>query len=227
MLYSEKFYRNISAIGRVRQGKIRDSSFCVVGLGGTGGFALECLLRLGVENLVVFDHDRIELGNFNRQLLATDDTIDTKKSDAAISRARSINKNAKIKKSGRFDPGSAGKIADCDVVIDATDTIAAKAIVAEACREKGIPYVFCSASGSKGMVSVFIGYRFARAFQVDRKKLESRSCASVLCPAVSLAGTLAASQALNLVIGKPVIRAPDALFFDIFDRRLFWRARLG
>lgn len=227
MLYSEKFHRNISEIGSGRQGRIRDSVFCVVGLGGTGGFALECLLRLGAENLIVFDNDRFELGNFNRQLLATDDTIDMMKSDAATLRARSINKNAKIKKFGRFVPGSAGKIAGCDLVIDATDSPAAKAVVAQACGEKGIPYVFCSASGSRGMVSVFTGYGFGRAFQMDKKKLGSKPCASVLCPAVSLAGTLAASQALNLVIGKPVVRAPNALFFDIFDRRVFWRARLG
>jgi len=227
MPYSEKFFRNIGAISRAGQASIRDSKFCVVGLGGTGGFALECLVRLGAENLIIFDHDRVELGNFNRQLLATDRTLDMRKEDAAASRARSINKNAKIKKSGRFGAGSAGRLADCDIVIDATDSLATKLEIAEACRQAKIPYVFCSAQGSRGIVTVFRGYRLGRAFQVDGKKLESKSCASVLCPAASLAGTLAAAQAANIALGKPVVKAPEALFFDIFDRRLFWKAGLG
>jgi molybdopterin/thiamine biosynthesis adenylyltransferase len=227
MLSDEKFFRNVRALGRRGQGKIRDSAFCIIGLGGTGGFALESLLRLGAENLILFDHDRVELGNFNRQLLAVDGTLDKRKTDAAASRARSINKNAKIRKFGRFSQAAAERLTDFDIVIDSTDSVAAKIGIAEACRGREIPYVFCSAEGTKGMVSVFTGYRFEKAFQVDDKKLGSKPCASVLCPAVALAGTLAAAQAVSQVLGKPVVNAPDALFFDIFDRRVFWRARLG
>jgi molybdopterin/thiamine biosynthesis adenylyltransferase len=226
----EKFFRNFPAISRSQQEKVRNSVFCVVGLGGTGGFALECLSRLGAERFVLFDHDRFELGNFNRQILATDGTVDMRKADVAADRLRSINPLAKMTKFSSFDKNrdDAGPnaISKSDVVLDCTDSIGTRLSVWESCQRRRIPYVFCSAEGSRGMVSVFSGYGFTKAFQSKGEKKE-RGCSSIVCPAAALAGTLAAAQALNMVIGKPAIRAPNALFFDIFDRRLFWKARLG
>jgi len=226
MLYDEKFSRNLPTLASGEQKIVRSAIFSIVGLGGTGGFALECLARLGAEQFILFDHDRFELTNFNRQLLASDRTIDRKKIDAAHLRARSINKKIRIRKYGEFDPA---KIKGSSVIIDATDNIETKSSVARACREKNIPYVFCSAEGSRGMVSVFDGCIFEKAFQIDKAKLKNRinRCASIICPAAALAGSLAASQALNVVIGKPYIKAPSALFFDLFDERVFWKARLG
>ncbi len=227
MLYEEKFSRNLQTLSAGQQEKLRRSVLCIAGLGGTGGFALECLSRLGAERLVVFDHDRFELTNFNRQLLATDASLDTRKADAAILRARSINKGIKIRKHGRFGPRSGASLSGCAAVLDCTDNFATKLLIAESCRKEKIPYIFCSAQGTRGMVSVFTNYPFRKAFQAGAGKKALKSCASVVCPAAALAGSLAAVQALNLVIGNSVVRAPDALFFDIFDRRLSWKARLG
>jgi hypothetical protein len=75
-------------------------------------------------------------------------------------------------------------------------------------------------------VSVFRGYDFRKAFQLSRGT-GARSCQEILCPAAALAGTLAASAAVNCLIGKPFARAPDAVFFDTFSEKLFWRAGLG
>jgi len=227
MFYEHKFFGNSQVLGSSGQEKVRRTLFCVIGLGGTGGFALESLVRMGAERFILFDHDRFELGNFNRQLLATDYTLDRKKTDAAVERARSINQKIKIKKFGKFDSKKANVIADADILIDATDNLATKFEIAKACRKEKVPYVFCSAQGSRGIVSVFMDYPFEKAFQVDKGKLDSKSCSSVLCPVTSLAGSLVAAQAVNMILKKPVVRAPEALFFDIFDSRLFWKGRLG
>lgn len=224
MLVSEKFSRNLGSISKSQQKKIQDSVFAIAGLGGTGGFALENLCRLGAQKLILFDHDCFELSNFNRQLLATDETLDMKKADAASARAKSINSRIRIIKAQGFEPG---KIRNADIVIDATDSLASKLEISSSCRKQGIPYVFCSAQGAKGIVSVFSGYRLEKAFAVDGDKLKHRYCTSILCPAASLAGSLAAAQAINKLMGKPAVRAPEALFFDIFDKRIFWRGKLG
>jgi len=226
MLYNEKFSRNQPTLDSSEQKIVRSAVFSIIGLGGTGGFALECLARLGAEQFILFDHDRFELTNFNRQLLASDRTIDRKKIDAAHLRARSINKKIRIMKYGEFDPM---KIKGVSLIIDATDNLETKASIARACREFKIPYIFCSAEGSRGMVSVFTNYSFEKAFQLgDRKPpFAVNRCASIICPAAALAGVLAASEALNVLINKPYISAPSALFFDLFDERVFWKARLG
>jgi molybdopterin/thiamine biosynthesis adenylyltransferase len=224
MLYEEKFCRNKPTLSISAQEKIRKSVFAIIGLGGVGGFVLENLARLGAENFILFDYDRFELTNYNRQILATDNSLDQKKVDVASARAKSINNKIIIKKFMEFN---SDKINNADIVIDATDNLKSKLGISIACRKKKIPYVFSSAEGSKGMVSVFSNYRFEKAFAVDESKMIHKFCTSILSPAASLAGSLAATEALNQIIKKPVIRAPEALFFDIFDKRIFWMGKLG
>ena len=223
--YSEKFMRN--PFGKRAQEKIRKTTFAIVGLGGTGGFILENLLRMGAENFILFDHDRFELSNFNRQNLATDEFIDHPKVHAAVSRAKSINGGISIDTRHEFGPDS--DISGAHILLDGVDNIGTKLQMAQLARKTRIPYVFCSAQDSRGIVSVFTTYRFEKAFQVPQEE-EALSkyalCSSIICPAASLSGTLAAQQAVNFLLKKPYIKAPDALFFDLFRQEIFWRSEL-
>ncbi len=227
-IYHERFLRN--PFTKAQQGKIRKSRFAIVGLGGTGGFILENLLRMGAERLIVFDGDRFELSNFNRQPLATEEFLDMPKVHAAVSRAKAINPDIEIQTHGSFSEGSEAGLSGADVILDGTDNIKTKLQLSRIARSMKIPFVFCSAQGSRGIVSVFTTYRFEKAFQLpkDERELERYAlCQSIICPAASLAGTLAASQAANALLKKPFARAPEAIFFDIFRKEVFWRARLG
>lgn len=223
--YGEKFLRN--PLTEKQQGKLRKAVFAIVGLGGTGGFIFENLLRMGAESFILFDHDRFELSNFNRQTLATDEFLDHPKVHAALSRARAVNSGIKIRTFHEFGPDS--DIPGAQVLMDGADNIKTKMEMAALARKKRIPYVFCSAQDTRGIVSVFTDYRFEKAFQVPEDADISRYaiCTSVICPAASLSGTLAAQQAVNFLIRKPYVKAPEALFFDLFRKEIFWRARLG
>jgi molybdopterin/thiamine biosynthesis adenylyltransferase len=222
--YEEKFARNM--LNKSHQEKIRSANFTIVGLGGTGGFILENLLRMGAENLSIFDHDRFELSNFNRQTLATEEFLDMPKVHAAIARAKTINKNIKITSSSHFDENTQ---LNATVLLDGTDNIKSKLVMAQMARKKKIPYVFCSALASRGMVSIFTDYKFEDAFQLpkDLELHHYQTCPSIICPAASLAGSLAASQAVNFLLKKPFVKAPDALLFDLDKPDIFWRAKLG
>lgn len=225
-LYEEKFGRN--PFTKAQQRRIKGTVFAIVGMGGTGGFIFENLLRSGAERFVLFDHDRFELSNFNRQMLATDRTMDRSKVEAAIDHAKSVNKSVRIKAYGRFESGS--DLHGAGILLDGADNLPTKLLMAKEARKKGIPYVFCAAGSVRGIVTVFKGYSFEKAFQIpeDEADLGRYSvCASILCPAASLAASLASSQAMNQVIGKPYIRAPEAMFFDLFKRGVFWRSELG
>lgn len=222
MIYSHKFFRN--PFTKAGQLKIRRTPLAVVGLGGTGGVILENLLRMGAENLILYEDDLVELSNFNRQILATEAFIDRPKADAAAERAKGINPSAKLKLEGRFTENS--DLGRARIVIDGSDNVETKLAIAKAARKKKIPFVFCSASGGRGIVAVFGSYRFEKAFQIDAK-LDYNTCAGVLCPAAAVAGSLAASEAANILTGKPYTRAPEALFFDLGRKEKFWRAELG
>jgi len=225
-IYKEKFFRNLGVIAEHEQEILRKTNVAIVGLGGTGGTAFECLLRLGVENFILFDRDTFELTNFNRQLLATDITLDQKKTRAALERAKNINSNTKIIVNNEF---ASKKIKKAKIVIDGTDNVETRISIAKACRDLRIPYVFSAASFSIGIVSIFTNYQFEKAFQLPKTKKELNNyntCTSVIAPATMFAGTLAASQAINYILKKPFTEAPDALFFDLFSKEIISKKRL-
>ena len=222
MSHYGQFFRNAFTAGQ--QEAVRTSVFGLIGLGGTGGFIFENLLRMGAERLVVFDHDRFELTNFNRQMLATISFLDEPKADAALARAKEINPSAEIELRGEF--GSGSSLAGVGLLLDGSDNVRTRLASSQLAQREKVPYVFCSASGTRGMVSVFRNYSFRKAFQIEGDG-KGRHSNKVICPAAALAGSLAASQAVNCIIGKPCVKAPEALFFDLFSKRIFWRAKLG
>jgi len=48
--------------------QIQKANIIILGVGGVGGYALDCLYRSGVENITIVDFDTFELSNQNRQI---------------------------------------------------------------------------------------------------------------------------------------------------------------
>ena len=222
ILYDEIFCRN--SIGKEEQEKIRKTVFGLIGLGGVGGFVFENLIRLGAEKFIIFEYERFDLSNLNRQVLATINEIDRKKDAVAIERA--ININPRIKKEnieirGEFFKSSSVK--GCDVLIDGSDNLKTRILASKISKKQKIPYVFASANDSRGMISVLIGKTLDEVLKMPKDAADRfEVCSSILSPAAAISGSLAASEALKLVLKKPIIKAPKFLFFDLFSENPFW-----
>jgi tRNA A37 threonylcarbamoyladenosine dehydratase len=67
------------------------SHVLVVGVGGVGGNAAECLVRGGVGRITLIDGDTVDPTNRNRQLVALTSTEGQGKSEALAQRLRDIN----------------------------------------------------------------------------------------------------------------------------------------
>ena len=48
--------------------KLQNAKVILLGVGGVGSFALDCLYRSGVENITIVDYDRYDITNQNRQI---------------------------------------------------------------------------------------------------------------------------------------------------------------
>ncbi|MFA5076906.1 MAG: ThiF family adenylyltransferase, partial [Candidatus Micrarchaeia archaeon] len=150
------FSRNIGTVSRGEHGKLAKSRVGLVGLGGTGGAAFEILVRLGVGNFIIFDGDRFEITNFNRQIYAVDTNMGKLKVDAAARKAKKINPKVRVERRGEeINRTNVEMLEKCDVVLDCTDNVETRRMISSFCKRMKIPYVFCSAGGSMGMVSVF------------------------------------------------------------------------
>ena len=48
--------------------KLNSKTVLIIGLGGVGGHALEAIVRMGINNIIVVDNDTFDITNLNRQL---------------------------------------------------------------------------------------------------------------------------------------------------------------
>lgn len=88
--------RTISLIGEEKLNIIRSKKILIVGIGGVGGYTLESLVRMGINNITIADFDTISETNINRQILATNENIDSYKVDEALKRYKSINEDLNL-----------------------------------------------------------------------------------------------------------------------------------
>ena len=139
-------------IGKENIEKIKSKTILIIGLGGVGGYALESLIRSGVENIIIVDGDVIEESNLNRQLIALHSTIGLKKVDAFEQRILDINPNVKIKKIDKFiteDNISLLFENNIDYIVDACDTISTKIAIIRECIKRKIIFISCMGMGRK------------------------------------------------------------------------------
>jgi len=85
------FLRNEMLWGPEAQARLARAHVLLLGLGGVGSYAAECLARSGVGELTLVDSDTIALTNLNRQLEALHSTLGQPKAEAVAARLRDIN----------------------------------------------------------------------------------------------------------------------------------------
>lgn len=135
-------YRN--SLSEDERNKVKQSRVCVVGCGGLGGYVAEYLLRLNVGKIIAVDGDAFSESNLNRQLLCKKNTLGMNKTEAVKQRAGEIESASEVAAVSAFltSDNADEIIADCDIVIDALDSLQARRILHSACSKKGIPMVF-------------------------------------------------------------------------------------
>lgn len=131
---------------------LHSKTILVVGLGGVGGMAVETLIRNGIENIILVDNDIVDVTNKNRQIIATDPTINRLKVDAFEERIKQINNKVNVTKIDNFiTKNNIDEIfkLNFDYLIDACDTISTKILLIENCLEKNIKFISSMGTGNK------------------------------------------------------------------------------
>lgn len=158
-------HRLFAPIGNAGQESIRAARVTVVGCGALGSHSAEMLLRAGVGTkqpgrLRIIDRDYVELSNLQRQTLFDEEDARRArpKALAAADHLRRIDSSAVIDPIVRdLTPSSASRLlADCDVVVDATDNFPTRFLINDAAIEHGVPWIYGAAVGSQGISSTII-----------------------------------------------------------------------
>ncbi|NWN83532.1 MAG: tRNA cyclic N6-threonylcarbamoyladenosine(37) synthase TcdA [Halomonas sp.] len=132
--------------------RFRTAHVVVVGVGGVGSWAVESLARSGIGRLTLIDLDDVCVSNVNRQLHALDGTVGRPKVEVLAERCRAIQPDIEVMADTAFvtPTNLAERIPeDADHVIDAIDSVVAKAALIAWCRRRKLPITVTGAAGGQ------------------------------------------------------------------------------
>lgn len=130
----------------------RQAHVVVVGVGGVGSWAVEALARAGIGKLTLIDLDDVCVSNVNRQLHALDGTIGRPKVEVLAERCRAIHPDIEVVADTAFvtPTNLAERIPDdADHVIDAIDSVVAKAALIAWCKRRKLALTVTGAAGGQ------------------------------------------------------------------------------
>jgi len=130
--------------------KLHDAHVMVFGMGGVGSFVCEALVRSGIGEISLVDHDDVELTNLNRQLIATHQTLGQKKVEVMKERLLSINPELIVHTYPIFyGEDSMISLVGVDYVVDAIDSVPSKITLMEQCEKATVPLIMACGTGNK------------------------------------------------------------------------------
>jgi tRNA A37 threonylcarbamoyladenosine dehydratase len=145
--------------------RFRAAHVCVVGVGGVGSWIVEALARSAVGRITLIDLDNVAESNINRQIQALSTTIGMPKIEALKQRIALINPYCEVDLVEDFiDPDNIPQMIGTDrfdYVVDAIDSVKAKAALIAYCSEHAIPLIVIGGAGG----------------QIDPTKIEVRDLA--------------------------------------------------
>ncbi len=131
---------------------LQHSHVCVIGIGGVGSWSAEALARSGIGTITLIDLDDVCTTNTNRQIHALTETVGQPKVEVMAQRIRAINPDVRVNTVEDFvtpDNISQHVHSDMDAVIEATDSIRAKAAIIYFCKRNKIPIVTVGGAGGQ------------------------------------------------------------------------------
>lgn len=202
-----RYLRNHDAISEAEQVILAQKRVLVVGCGGLGGYAIECLARIGVGHLRVVDGDVFDETNLNRQLLSSSMNLGRPKTLAAQQRVMAVNPLVEVEafQTLLIAENAVPLLDGCDVAVDALDNIPSRLVLQQAARSAGIPLVHGAVAGWIGQVCVvqpgqdLLNSLYPASTDTQGEEQET----GTLSFTAALTASWQAAETVKLLLGKP------------------------
>jgi molybdopterin/thiamine biosynthesis adenylyltransferase len=212
-------------VGEPGQRALLQARVTIIGVGATGSVLANALARAGVGFLRLVDRDFIELNNLQRQLLYDEEDIAAllPKAIAAARKLRRINSSITIEDVvAEVTPANiAGFVSDADLVMDGTDNFATRYLINDACVKLSKPWIYCGVIATYGMTMTIQPHRSPCLRCVMGElpapgSVPTCDVAGVVGPIVTLIGSIAAAEAIKLIVGCGALNA-GMIYADLWE----------
>ena len=224
--YNERYSRQLALrhFGPEAQARLQGASVLVIGAGGLGVPALQYLAGMGVGRIGVMDSDVVSLSNLHRQVLYNSNEIGQLKAVVAAEKLLALNPTIRVVAiPTMLDVMNAIEtIGEYDVVIDATDSFAARYLINNACVLLDKPFVYGAVQEYEGHVSVFNftggpTYRCLYPTPPGAAEIPDCNVAGVLGVVPGIIGCWQALEVVKIITGVGEPLSGKLLVFDFLN----------
>ncbi|KAH3826865.1 adenylyltransferase and sulfurtransferase MOCS3-like [Dreissena polymorpha] len=213
----------IGVKGQLLLGK---TAILIVGAGGLGCPAAIYLAAVGIGKIGIVDYDEVELSNLHRQILHTERKVGLAKCQSVVGACRGLNSFVEcVPHHVQFDSSNALDIVkQYDIVLDASDNVATRYLLNDACVIAGKPLVSGSALRFEGQLTVYNHeggpcYRCLYPKPPPVEAVTNCSDGGVLGVVPGIIGSLQALEAIKLACKMESSYSRKLLLFDALDGR--------
>ena len=221
---SNRYNRQIilPEIGDEGQYKLLKSKVLVVGAGGLGAAILPYLASAGVGEIGIVDDDTIEISNLHRQVIYKTSAVGKLKAEEAKLMISQLNSEVKVNAvSEKLSAKNAISLFEkYDIIVDATDNIAIKYLINDACLVVNKPMVYGSIFRFQGQVSVFNyqnGPTYRCLYPDENNVAMNCEDAGVIGISVGIIGLLQANEVLKMILGIGEVLNGKILVYNILN----------
>ena len=210
-------------IGEEGQSRLAAAHVAIVGCGATGSALAGLLARAGVGRLRIIDRDYVESSNLQRQSLF-DENDAAESLPKAVAAARQITAfNSQITVEPRVEdlvPGNIHTLLEgAALILDGTDNFETRYLINDYAVKRALPWIYSAAVGSYGVtLNVLPGETACLACifpDSPRGMVETCETSGILNSTVNLVASIAATEALKLLVGGANLRK-TLLSFDVW-----------
>jgi len=206
------------------QQRFLQSKVLIIGLGGLGSPTAMYLASSGVGHITLCDHDHVELGNLQRQIIHRHKDVKRAKVESACDTLKSINPDTHISTVNQKLTGKLlnEQVKHADLVIDACDNFETRFEINQACIDHKTSLVSGAAIGMSGQVAIFnhkTNSPCYRCLYSNNDNHENEDCLSngVLAPLVGIIGSIMATEALKVLADFGTSLAGRLLVVNAYD----------
>ncbi len=190
------------------QQKLLNASVLIIGTGGLGCPAAMYLAAAGIGHITVYDDDKVDLSNLQRQIAHTTDDIGMEKVFSTLNTVKKINPDTQVTARAERLEGEPlyKEVEAADIVLDCSDNFTTRFAINRACVENKTALVSGAAIRFEGQVAVFLPGQidspcYNCLYQDEGEDRQNCANNGILAPVTGIVGSIQATEAIKLVLG--------------------------
>lgn len=205
----------IEGFGEAGQRRLKKARVVVAGAGGLGSAVATYLAAAGIGWIRLVDHDVVEPGNLNRQVLHWERDIGRKKVVSTAEKLGQLNSHVEVEAVDEtITETSVSRLVEgCDLIVDAVDNLPVRYLLNRVALTRSLPFFHGAVHGFEGRAMTVIPWESACLGCVYRGAVPETKFPAI-GPTPAIIGCIQATEVIKHVAGMGRLLTDRLLVYD-------------